>query len=161
MSFPLPSRARFIEQYNIALMGELHALERVSDVTREEVTSDETRSEGKYDTRSTEASYLARGQAWRIAQLRQLVAWADQLSTTPPSNTVVCLGSLAQIESEEIAHYFVAPAGGTRITVDEQTVRVVSPDSPLGKALIGIGVDEDFQFESPAGTQSMCLLNLG
>ena len=61
MSDSLPPRPVFLARLNAVLAHELEAVERISSVTREEVTSDETRSEGKYDTRATEASYLARG----------------------------------------------------------------------------------------------------
>ena len=161
MSQSIPHRLQVIEAFKSALATELTALERVSSVTREEVTSDETRSEGKYDTRSTEASYLARGQAIRIADLRQLVAWAATLTAVPPSKELVCLGSLVVAESTTEALYFLAPAGGTRIVIEDHTIRVVSPKSPLGKALIGAEVDDEVQFESPTGIQTLCLLHVG
>lgn len=161
MSQHLPCRTQVIQELKASLEEELLALERVSSVTREEVTSDETRSEGKYDTRSTEASYLARGQAWRIAHLRQLNAWASSLLETPPSLETVCMGSIAVVEADSINVYFVAPTGGTTLHIDRQLVRVVSPDSPLGKALVGTAVDDEFQFRSPSGVQELCVVEVG
>ena len=52
--------------------AELAALESIASEARDEATSSETKAEGKYDTRATEASYLARGQAWRIVELKRL-----------------------------------------------------------------------------------------
>lgn len=160
MSDSLPPRPVFLARLNAVLSHELEAVERISSVTREEVTSDETRSEGKYDTRATEASYLARGQAWRIAELRQLASWCAQLSDTPPSTERACLGSLILVEAETSAMYFLAPAGGTALTIEGRTVRLVSPQSPLGQALIGMEIDEETQFNSPSGLQSLVLLSV-
>jgi transcription elongation GreA/GreB family factor len=137
-------------------------LERVGAVTREEVTSDETRSEGKYDTRSTEASYLARGQAWRITSLRQLSAWFQALPDEgPASNAPVCLGALVAVEAERVEFLFLAPVGGSQVEVDGHRVRVISPDSPLGKKLIGRRAGEDFAFERPSGKAEFSLLAVG
>jgi transcription elongation GreA/GreB family factor len=160
MSRTLPSREEFLARLNEVVLHELEAVERVSTVTREEVTSDETRSEGKYDTRATEASYLARGQAWRIAELRQLVAWCSQLSGAPPSERRACLGSLLLAEAATSSLYFLAPVGGTRVRVQGKTVRLVSPQSPIGQALLGLEIDDETHFESPTGPQSLVLLEL-
>ena len=160
MSRSLPPRTSFLETLRAQLHQELEAIERVSSVTREEVTSDETRSEGKYDTRATEASYLARGQAWRIAQLRQLVSWCSQLSDTPPSTEYACLGSLVLVETDDLFLYFLAPVGGTKITLNERVVRLVSPQSPIGQTMLGMQVDDEGLFESPSGPQPLALIEV-
>ena len=160
MSQTIPSRTEFLTRLNEVVLAELEAVERVSSVTREEVTSDETRSEGKYDTRATEASYLARGQAWMIAELRQLMSWCSQLSEAPPSERRACLGSLLHVETVTSALYFLAPVGGTTVFVQEKTVRLVSPESPIGRALLGLEIDDETHFESPAGPQCVVLLEL-
>ena len=160
MNDTLPHRADFLERLNEVLLRELEAVERVSSVTREEVTSDETRSEGKYDTRATEASYLARGQAWRIAELRQLVSWCSQLSPVAPSEQRACLGSLLLVETEACSIYFLAPVGGTSLTLNGEIVRLVSPQSPIGKAVLGLEVDDESHFESPSGPQSLVLVEV-
>jgi transcription elongation GreA/GreB family factor len=162
----LPARASVVECLRAATAQELEALERVSAVTREEVTSDETRSEGKYDTRSTEASYLARGQAWRIAAARQLNAWFQALpDTLPTENKRAHLGSLVAIQCESnepptIDVLFLAPVGGTRVNIGDLCVRVISPDSPLGRVLIGLEEGDAFQFNRPAGQGEFTLLEV-
>ena len=66
-----------------------------------------------------------------------------------------------ELEGDSINVYFVAPAGGTTLHIDRQLVRVVSPDSPLGKALVGTAIDDEFQFRSPSGMQELCVLEVG
>jgi transcription elongation GreA/GreB family factor len=162
----LPARALVIQTLKTAIATELAALERVSAVTREEVTSDETRSEGKYDTRSTEASYLARGQAWRIAAARQLNAWFQSLPDATPSTAGRAhLGSLVAVLCEEnntstTDFLFIAPVGGTRVAVNGHRIRVISPDSPLGSVLMGLSQGEDFEFTRPAGKAEFTLVEV-
>jgi transcription elongation GreA/GreB family factor len=127
-------------------------MESLAEMARDEATSSETKSEGKYDTRATEASYLARGQAWRIAELRQLVAWlTSDIATRTLTDPVVQVGTLVRIEGARSELVFVAPIGGAKTTIDGETIRVISPASPLGSAMVELEVGDGFEVESPRG----------
>ena len=58
-----PDKARIVAALLEQVQAELDGMEAVAEAARDEATSSETKAEGKYDT-PTEASYLARGQAW-------------------------------------------------------------------------------------------------
>jgi transcription elongation GreA/GreB family factor len=131
------------------LAAELAAIENVAAATRSEVGNDETRQEGKYDTRATEASYLARGQAWRVVELRQLKAWFDALA--PRTQTEAAVGALVAVDGPRVEHLFIAPVGGARVEVDGTTVRVISTKSPLGAELAGLEEGDGFEVETPRG----------
>ena len=152
MSAMLPDKLQVLATLRTALTTELDTLESLAASSREEVTSDETRQEGQYDTRATEASYLARGQATRIAELRRLAAWVDVFDTAAPLDPPVAqVGALVQIEGERTDVLFIAPAGGNRLTVEGVTVRVISPASPLGAALADQGLEDAFEVQTPGG----------
>jgi len=104
----------------------------------DEATGDQSKAEGKYDTRSTEASYLARGQAARVGALRSVVGWIETLGAR--GSEVVGVGSLVELEDERGSrHFFMAPGGGgTRVQVEGGRLVVVSPTAPLGAALMGL-----------------------
>ena len=98
----------------------LDAVERTAAMARDEVASEETKPEGKYDTRATEASYLARGQAWRVAALRRLRAWFDTLDPNRAPE-VVTVGSLVSLSGPRAGWVFVAlqlsaPSDGITLT---------------------------------------------
>ena len=155
-------KRRCVEALVVRLREELDALERVAAVTREEVGSAETKQEGKYDTRSTEASYLARGQAWRIAELRQLLAWFGNLDVGVTFESAE-MGSLVVVqrdESDDEELLLVAPVGGLKTSVDGERVAVVSRSSPLGEALFGLCEGDDFEVESPRGPVPWELLSV-
>ena len=128
-------------------------MESVAGSARDEATSGESKAEGKYDTRATEASYLARGQAWRIVELKRLLAW---LSALDPQRSleepVVQTGTLVEVTGARTELIFLAPIGGTKAQVGGQTVRVISPSSPLGEAMAELEVGDAFEIETPRGT---------
>ena len=133
------------------LTDRLVAVERVAAMARDEVASDETRQEGKYDTRATEASYLARGQAWRVAELRRLVAWCSVFDPHQPRHQAVGVGSLVHIAGPRSGWVFVAPIGGPKVEVEGETIRVISLDAPLGQAMLELEADEAFEVDTPQG----------
>lgn len=146
----LPDKAIFVATLRAQLSAELEAVERVAAMARDEVSSDQTKQEGQYDTRATEASYLARGQAWRIEELRRIVGWFGHFD---PSATYdrVAIGALVAVETERTELLFLAPVGGARVEVEGAVVRVISPSSPLGQALMGLEPGESSEMDSPRG----------
>ena len=134
------------------LTEELEALESIAAATRDEATSSETRAEGQYDTRATEASYLARGQAMRIVELRRLTAWLEMLDPDRVlTEPVVQVGALVEIAGARRELLFLAPIGGAKAEVDGQRIRVISPASPLGAAMAELEVGDAFEIDSPRG----------
>ena len=108
--------------------------------THAEATDDENKAEDKYDTRGLEASYLAHGQskaaeeaALALAQFRALAP--RDFSAADP----IGLGALVVLDNKGVrSRYFIGPrAGGTEIEVDGKPVMVVTPQSPLGRQLLG------------------------
>jgi len=151
---PLPDKAAVVALLGAELSDELAALERVAAATRAEVSSDETRSEGKYDTRATEASYLARGQARRIAQLRRQLVWLERFDPARPLDPpLVQVGALVQLQGERVELLFVTPMGGGRLQVGPHTVRIISPRGPLGEELMELEEGDELEVDSPRGLQ--------
>lgn len=147
-----------VEAIRATLATELEAVERVAAMARDEVSSAESKQEGKYDTRATEASYLARGQAWRVAELRRLHAWFDVLEVTPHETARV--GSLLELDGPRPGWVFLAPLGGPKVAVEGVEVRVISPSSPLGRALLGLEEGDGAEVASPQGDVEYEVLTL-
>lgn len=145
-----------------SIHSELSAMESLANAARDEATSSETKAEGQYDTRATEASYLARGQAWRILELRRLTAWLDALDPHQPhKEPVVQVGALVQISGTRQEQLFLAPIGGAKAEVDGITIRVISPSSPLGAAMAELEVGDAFEIESPRGVLEYEITGIG
>jgi len=120
------------------LEDERDTLVAAQRATSDGVTHVETRADSDKDTRAVEASYLARGQAKRAEALIvdvQRVA-AMTVRDLDPSQKIV-LSALVTLVDDAGEHkeVFLAPAGGG--TELSGRVRVITPQSPLGRALLG------------------------
>jgi transcription elongation GreA/GreB family factor len=135
---PLPSKRDLKAELLARLTDELGILERAHDAAREGATHEEAKPEGDKDTRALEQSYLARGQARRVQELRSAVADVSALSTADlGGDRPAGLGALVMADEDDVTRtFFLAPAGGG-IALAGSTVQVVTPKSPVGRALLG------------------------
>lgn len=112
-----------------------------ADLARDEATHAESRAENKYDTHSQEAAYLAEGQAKLAAEIAEARAAFHSLplSAFGPLDPVA-LGALIQLDqSGERVWYFMGPyRGGTTVQLEGKDVMVITPQSPLGRQLMGV-----------------------
>ena len=144
-----------------SINDELLSVESTAAMARDEATNSETKAEGKYDTRATEASYLARGQAWRIAELRKLSAWLDtDQATAELTRPVAQTGALIQLEGARSEWVYIAPVGGGKAEVGGQIVRLISLASPLGTAMEGLEAGDAFEVATPRGLHEYELVQL-
>ena len=104
-------------------------------------TNKESIAENKYDTFGLEASYLAHGQAKRVAEYEEaLVAYKALGLVNSSGESSIELGSLIQLEDEEGATQclFLGPfAGGLKFDFEGKKVTLITTSSPLGQALLG------------------------
>jgi transcription elongation GreA/GreB family factor len=120
-----------------SLAADLQALERAHRATIDGATHEEAKPENDKDTRALEQSYLARGQALRVEELRTGIADAGSLVLRDFAGGPAALGALVVIgEDGRESTFFVAPAGGGS-HLSGGAVQVVTPRSPLGQAVMG------------------------
>jgi transcription elongation GreA/GreB family factor len=123
----------------------------------EGATHEENRAEGDKDMRSTEASYVARGHAERTHQLEQALLKLGAMELRSFS-AGMAIASSALLELEHRGrrlHYFLVPAaGGERLRFQGLDVQTITPTSPLGAALIGLGEGDEAEVASPQGVRS-------
>ena len=144
----LPDKLLVRRALELELEARLQAMANAARTTREGAVHEDSRAEGDKDMRSTEQSYLARGQAMRVEDL------AEQLqrlrATTLPAfdrDTPIAAFALVLVEIEDAPRaFFVAPyGGGAVLRVDGVEVTVTAPSSPVGQALLGRTVGDDFE----------------
>ncbi len=147
-----PDKAAVVAGLQAEIQSELESIESLAAMARDEATSSETKAEGKYDTRATEASYLARGQAWRITELRRLLAWLhSDAAAAELVEPLVQVSALVRIQGARSELVFMAPIGGGKTTIGDETIRLISPASPLGEAMSELELGDAFEVESPRG----------
>jgi transcription elongation GreA/GreB family factor len=108
--------------------------------TQAAATDEQSRAENKYDTRGLEASYLAHGQSRQVMDTKQArEQFASLLVRDFDSDEPISLGALVDLETEgDSSWYFLGPsAGGTELVYAGQEILVITPQSPLGRLLLG------------------------
>lgn len=150
-----------VEAALVELQGQLIALKQAAEATRAGATHAESRAESDKDTRGLEASYLARGQAQRVAgteevikRLRFLELMSFELDQAIALSAVVHLA----VEDRD-GHYFLVPAGGgLTVQADGTQVQLLNVTSPLGRALIGRCTGEAFEMRLQGREQDFEIL---
>jgi len=158
--------------------GQLDTLVQSQRSSQAGATHEETRAEDPKDTRATEASYLARGLAERVEQLRGQLDRLRALDLLDfGADSPAGLGALVRVKEEKAEPeqkadeeaegpggsmtYFLLPAGGGESIVFLGTeVRVLSPSSPLGRKLLGAGVGDEFEIDLPRGRTTLCVVKV-
>jgi len=119
----------------------------------EGATHEEARAENDKDTRGLEQSYLARGLAQRVAELEAAVASVAAMPL--PALAKVGLGALVAVDEDGDEHVFLVAGYGGGIELPGG-VTVVTPSSPIGRALLG--KREDDECEVAAGGRKRTLV---
>jgi transcription elongation GreA/GreB family factor len=144
------SKLGLLEQLRQSLRDELDHARRVARATAADANHPEARPENDKDTRKIELSYLAMGQATRARELEAAITMLAAVPTQPlTARSPVAAGALVAIEvAGKPQRVFLAPSGGGTTLRDARgEVRVVTPSSPLGRALLGRTRGDVFDLE--------------
>lgn len=141
-------KKKIIESIQGELRRELEAIERSAKDAWEGATHEENRPEHNKDMRATEASYVAIGQSARARELADAISKLAVLRTDPwGESDPIDVGALVTIETADGATRLVVmivPAGGgVTIEQDKDRVRAVTPQAPLGEALMGSSLGDE------------------
>jgi transcription elongation GreA/GreB family factor len=123
-------------------------------------TNPEARPENSKDTRGLEQSYLARGQAQRVAELEAGIAAVTALALRVfTARDAIAMSALVTVDEDASEQrFFLAPhGGGTQLA---SGVQVVTPSSPLGRSLLGKRVDDEVDIRLPDRSRSFVIVGL-
>jgi len=134
------------------ISAEIATMRRLALDAAEAATHEDNRPESDKDMRSTEASYIARGQAGRVLSLEQELATtlAMPLRDFAPGEGAA-VSALVKVRYQgKTSVYFLVPAGGgVTLAVDGVTVQTLTPQSPLGGALLSLAEGDEAELEGP------------
>ncbi len=134
----------------VKLEEELHRLLAANERASAGATNSETRAETKWDTCGLEASYLARGHA---SQFKTLAAEVHNLrGFVAPDYTGRAIGAGALVEvkmsGETMLFFLLHCGGGIDLMIEGREVTVITPESPVGLALLDKQSGESFSFRA-------------
>jgi transcription elongation GreA/GreB family factor len=136
---PIDKRA-LIHALHAELRREIGVLSSAAKDAREYAAHEEAKPENDKDTRGLEAAYLAGAQAERVRELEKVVNALEFLVLRDfKDGDAIALSAIVELDLDgALSHYFFAPVGGgMRATIDGVDVQVVTPQSPMGQALVG------------------------
>jgi transcription elongation GreA/GreB family factor len=133
-------KAQLLRLIVASLLEKFEVLERAARTSHGEATHESSKADNKYDTRGLEAAYLARGQSRQAKEILDSIEAYNALPTkefTP--NDAIDMTALVELDLDGTrSAYFIGPlAGGIEIRHGREEVVVITPQSPLGQALMG------------------------
>ena len=147
MNKPMILKALLLE-----LEEELRRLQAANETASAGATDSEAKAETKWDTCGLEASYLARGHA---EQFKTLAAEVHNLRGFVASDYTSCpigVGALVEVDmgGDAMLFFLLHCGGGIDLMIEGREVTIITPESPVGAALIDKQQGETFSFRAGA-----------
>jgi transcription elongation GreA/GreB family factor len=146
----MPNKVSVINCIINALEKKLQQAVTAANQAHAAAVDDQSVAETQYDTLAIEASYLAEGQSKRVNEYHHAIEAFNtlKLGLTRGNNQYIKIGTLVQlsIENKPSDWFFISPAaGGLKIEAAQKWVTVITPHSPIGKALVGRKQGDDIE----------------
>jgi len=141
-------RQEMIDILNQELENAINAARQAHDAA----THEQSKAETQYDTLGLENAYLAHGLSRRIDELTQSISVLKNWSIKDFANDEeIYLGALLTLVTQDAQQsvIFLAPSGGGLI-IDQNKVKVITPQTPLGQALLGREVEDEVTLNTQA-----------
>lgn len=155
-------KAALLEKIITRLTNDLALLTKAARTAHAAATHEECLPDNKYDTTGLEASYIAQGQANRAQEIRQALEHYQKLTLRPFDDTTpIRLTALVTIEDDDGGYrqVFLGPdAGGLKLTVGDAEVVVITPESPLGRTLLGKVCGDEIQIGSGKDKKTLTIV---
>lgn len=149
------NKSDVLQQIIRVLADDLAVLTAAARRAHQAATHEECIPDNKYDTTALEASYIAQGQANRGQEIRRSLEQYRRLELREfGPDEPIRLTALVVLEDEEGCErrLFLGPqGGGLRIWQDGREVVVITPSSPLGRALIGRCSGDQIELDGAEG----------
>ncbi len=139
-----------LKQLEAKVASDLALLTQAALATYEGATHSESKAEDQYDTRGLEASYLAGAQSKRAMELEKLLNLVRYIDVKPfAPDSPIAATAVVELDCEGRRSYcLVMPqGGGIRVAFEGKDYQVVTPQSPLGEALLGRRVGDTVEVE--------------
>lgn len=146
------------------LEEELSTMRKAANAAREAATHEEAKPENDKDTRALEASYLAGAQAARVRELEGAIKAMSTMTLLDfGEGKAIQASAIVTLEDENEAKttFFLAPfGGGTTLSVEGISAQVVTPQSPLGQALLGRSEGDVIELRGKGPVREMTIVEV-
>jgi transcription elongation GreA/GreB family factor len=158
------NKKNLIEHICQLLEKDLQIQKAAALATYEAATGEESKAENQYDTRGLEASYLAGAQAKRVGEIEEQLTIYKYLEIKDfNGQTPVAATALVELldANDKKSKIFILPkGGGLSVQWQSQTLQVITPNSPLGEAVVGLKVGDGFLVEIGARSKEYEIISV-
>ncbi len=144
------NKIKILRAVILELEGELRKLLAANEMASAGATHGEAKAETKWDTCGLEQSYLARGHAKQFEQLARQVKELRGFFLVDFSDKPIGVGALLEVElsGERMLFFLLNCGGGIELEVEAREVTVITPESPVGAALLGKKKGQTYSFRA-------------
>lgn len=145
------------------LSAEMELIARAAMSAHDEATHPNEKQENQFDTPGLETSFLAEGQVKVAAEFREAAdAFRGLEIRNFAPNEPIALGAVVDTELHgERTLFVVGPkAGGIEVTHEGLKILVITPQSPLGKRLIGKKAGDVLPADPVQGARPIAILSV-
>ena len=145
-------KTKILKAVIVALEEDLRRQLKGQESAAEGATHAEARAETKWDTCGLEQSYLARGLAQQFEVLAMQLEELRAFSPANFTNRPIGVGALVETEmgGERNHSFLLNCGGGTELCVEDRQITVITPESPVGGALLGKKLGDNYSFRAGA-----------
>lgn len=144
------NKHELLKKFGEQISADLAVLNQSAKSAHEAATHVESKAEDQYDTRGLEASYLAGAQSKRAMELQELVAIYQHIDLVNfKSEMPISATAVVELDCDgKRTYYILMPKGGGMSTsLEGKLIQVITPQSPMGEALIGRRVGDEIQVD--------------
>lgn len=137
-----------MEAFAREIEKDLKVLIQAAHAAHDAATHSESKAEDQYDTRGLEASYLAGAQSKRAQELEELLALFRHLDVKDftTEDKIASTALIKLTNDKKVSYFFLMPkGGGLTISHDGKTITLITPQSPMGEALLGKKVGDEIE----------------
>ncbi len=156
------NKAELLDTIITTLTADLKLLTDAAKTAHAAATHAECLPDNKYDTTGLEASYVAQGQANRAQDIRRSLSSYQKLTLRSfDAETAIRLTAVVTLEADNgsCRQVFLGPdAGGLKVVDGDVECIVITPESPLGRALLGKVCDDEIHVGKGAARKTFTIV---
>ncbi|RLL51262.1 transcription elongation factor GreAB [Mariprofundus sp. EBB-1] len=144
------------------LASDLLMLEQAVALARDTATHADCLGSSKYETMGLEASYLAQGQGTRLIEVERSLSYFKQITVNAYTSEVMCSSMLLLADEQGLQQllWVAAEAGGLKVHCGAIEVTVITPRSPLGRALMRKNAGDEVEVHIAGRTRHYEILDV-
>ncbi len=149
------NKERLMDRIRESVKKDITSLEEKIKSQMEEYKAAPDARQSWSDTSRSQIEGIVTGLNQQLNKRKKTLETLSGFQNTPAKDTVSLWSFVKIIETEEKTWFLIAPEGGKEIQINNHTIYLLSPISPVGKALINHKAGEIIEVKTPGGIRKL------